>query len=576
MNIRSKIVAFLIACALPAAAQQHTYKVFGAQIRPSQYMAAVGDSAGQAVYEIEERNQVPFAQLCVSQKKAQDVFKQQPVTIPYFNIREALPIPSAYTPTEQGEKVGLDWGVYTHLHSAGMEVLPNGDVLAVYFSTPAGKAEADTATTFVQCRRRYGCDEWDMPELLFTTRGGNDQSALLFADKDTLWFFGGGRDMTDYVPFRIMKSTDNGASWTFMVPQLDKPLTRYTAQPISNAFRNKDGWLFVAIDGKGAESLLMCSKDGGVHWHDMGGRTSSRHSTIVPLDENGTLLAAGGKNNSLNGWNPQNISHDWGATWEAAMPSPFPPLGTAQRPSMIRLQSGALCIVGDSYMHKKKIAPPKGWKYGNECYVALSRDNGKTWHIRTIPYTLPQHHRVQYPSLGYVTMRQGHDGLIHVLTTTNYPGLEIEFNEAWIESDDTQLHDMTTSGYYVKEGAYSEQYADGKPLYSVTYKNGRRVGTETLWRENGSKRWEWTRENDRGQWAHYRENGMFRIISRWNLRPEPRDLIGIRFNGAVADGYLWEYDRAGMQVESIRFADGVMDGTSKQGINSAVITNEGK
>lgn len=568
----------LYICALLSAvvASAQRYEIYGAGISAGSCMSAVGDSAGRAVYVITPREQIPFAQLCVSQQKAQDVFRQQPVTTPYFNIREALPIPSCYTPTEQGEKVGLDRGVYTHLHSAGMEVLPNGDVLAVYFSTPEGKAEADTATTFVQCRRRYGCDEWDMPELLFDTRGGNDQSALLFADNDTLWFFGGGRGMTDYVPFRIMKSTDNGATWTFMVPQLDQPLTRYTAQPVSNAFRNKDGWLFVVIDGEGAESLLMCSKDGGIHWHDMGGRTSSRHSAIVPLDDSGTLLAAGGKNNSINGWNPQNISHDWGATWEPATPSPFPPLGTAQRPSMIRLQSGALCLVGDSYMHKKKIAPPKGWKHGNECYVALSRDNGVTWHIRTIPYTLPQHHRVQYPSLGYVTVRQGTDGLIHVLTTTNYPGLEIEFNEAWIESYDVQLHDFATSGYYVREGTFTEQYADGKPLHTVTYKAGRRVGIETLWRENGTKRWEWTRENDRGQWAHYRENGMFRIISRWNLRPEPRDLVGIRLNGAVADGYLWEYDRSGMQVEAIRFVDGVMDGTSKQGINSAVITGDGK
>ena len=94
-----------------------------------------------------------------------------------------------------------------------------------------------------------------MPELLFNTVGGNDQSALLFTDNDTVWFFGGGRDMTDYVPFRICKSTDNGATWTFSVPQMDKKLERYTAQPISNAFRNKAGELFVAIDGNGSECV---------------------------------------------------------------------------------------------------------------------------------------------------------------------------------------------------------------------------------------------------------------------------------------------------------------------------------
>ena len=147
-------------------------------------------------------------------------------------------------------------------------------------------------------------------------------------------------------------------------------------------------------------------------------------------------MSIGGKNNGVNGWNAQNISHDWGATWESPTQSPFPPLGTAQRPCIIRLHSGALLAVGDSYMHKKKIAPPAGWKYGNGCYVALSRDNGKTWKIRILPVTLPQHHRVTYPSLGYVTLRQGHDGMIHILTTTNYPGIHIEFNEAWLSAEE--------------------------------------------------------------------------------------------------------------------------------------------
>lgn len=581
---------FLIAISLFAAAwvsaqnvsfPQRTYDIIGAGITAGKHMTATGDSAGQATYVIKERGKVPFTQQCVRQTKPQAVTDSRTLATPYFNVRMALPIPASYTPTEQGRTVGLDWGVYTHMHSAGMEVLPNGDVLAVYFSTPMGKAEADTATTFVQCRRRYGSDEWDMPELLFTTCGGNDQSALLFTDNDTLWFFGGGRDMTDYVPFRIMKSTDNGATWTFSVPILDKPLTRYTAQPISNAFRNNRGELFVALDGEGGESLLLRSKDGGVHWQDMGGRTGSRHSTIVMLDDEGTLLSLGGKNTNVNGWNAQNISHDWGATWETPAASPFPPLGTAQRPCVIRLQSGALCMVGDSYMHKKKIAPPKGWKHGNECYVALSLDNGKTWKIRTIPVTLPQHHRLDHPSLGYCTLRQGKDGLIHILTTTNYPGLEIEFNEAWLTSDvplegadmDPQRYitPLAKSGYYCLNGTFTDKFPDGKVRHVVTYKDGRRVGVETLYRPDGTKEWEWTRENDRGRWSIFKANGKYDRISRWNLRPEPRDFPGIRLNGAVADGDTWEYDNVGMQIESYRFHDGVLDGTQKQGMNSAII-----
>lgn len=585
------IIILSVALGGACAAQNNgVYKVFGANIKAGTHMAAVGDSAGRAVFEIEPRRTVPYTQQCVKQQKPAFTPSAKAKSTPYYNVRMALPVPACYTPSEQGEKVGIDWGVYTHMHSAGMEVLPNGDILAVYFSTPIGKAEADTCTTFVQCRRRYGSDEWDMPELLFKTRGANDQSALLLTDKDTVWLFAGGRGMTDYVPFRILKSTDNGATWTFSVPQMDKRLERFTAQPISNAFRNKKGELFVAIDGKGAESLLLRSQDGGIHWHDMGGRTNTRHSTIVPLDDNGTLISAGGKNNILDGWNVQNISTDWGATWGPATKAFFPPAGTAQRPCMIRLQSGALCLVGDSYMHKKKIAPHKDWQYGNECFVAISTDNGKTWKIKNLPVTLPQHHRVAHPSLGYCTLRHGQDGLIHILTTTNYPGLEIEFNEAWI-ADATPttmgaansiygkqqaLTPLSKSGYYTLNGTFTETFPNGQTQHTVTYKDGRRTGVETLYREDGTKVWEWVRNDDEtARWSHYRENGMVRLISRWKTKPEPRDLHGVHLNGFIADMYTWEYDKVGMQVESYRFNDGILDGTLKQGINSAIL-NEGK
>lgn len=278
-------VAGAVAASAQSAFPQHKYTVVGANITAGANMAAVGDADGQAVFEIAKRDIVPFTQQCVNQGKPAPVTNAG--NTPYYNVRMALPVPSCYTPTEQGEKVGLDWGVYTHLHSAGMEVLPNGDILAVYFSTPTGKAEADTCTTFVQCRRRYGCDEWDMPELLFTTYGGNDQSALLLTDKDTLWFFGGGRGMTDYVPFRIMKSTDNGATWTFSVPQMDKKLEQYTAQPVSNAFKNKKGELFVVLDGKGAQSFLLSSQDGGVTWQTW----EDAQTAVIPLLLCWTIMA---------------------------------------------------------------------------------------------------------------------------------------------------------------------------------------------------------------------------------------------------------------------------------------------
>ena len=595
---KTSTVILLAAAHLVAMAQgvpQRTYDVVAAGMTAGTYMAARPSTDGQALFSLVPRKVTPFAQQAVSQTRAEGSV----TAAPYFNVRMALPIPSCYTPTEQGVKAGLDWGVYAHLHSGALEVCPNGDLLAVYFSTPIGKAEADTATTFVQARRRYGSDEWDMPELFFATRGGNDQSALLFADNDTLWFFGGGRDMTDCVPFRICRSTDNGATWTFYVPQIDKPMQRYTAQPVSNAFRNGKGEMFVILDGQGAESFVMRSRDGGVTWHDMGGRTSSRHSTIVPLDDKGTLLSAGGKNNAIDGWNPLNVSHDWGATWSEGTKGFIPPTGTAQRPCMIRLKSGALCLVSDSYMHKKKIAPPAGWDMGNDCFAAISHDNGKTWVKRRIPVALPQHHRVQHPSLGYVTLRQGNDGMIHVLTTTNYPGLEIEFNEQWVMQGDTPVTDVThdtpdcldtaaekrnaalspfsENGAYVADGTKTTLYPDGKKMHEVTYRNGRRTGTETFWRNDGTMEWQWHRDlkTERGVWTQYWENGKKRVESNWLLRTAPRDLPGTPLNGCIADGPARHYDRSGALTATYIFHNGVLEGT--EGLEKgAGIKNEGK
>lgn len=589
------------AIGINAVAQELQVEAF--KFNEGKVMQAPNNDGGVLKYTISSRQYAPFSQSSVKQNREPATYGIK--DIPYYNVRFALPVPAAYTPTEQGMMVGLDKGVYTHLHSAGMDVLPNGDVLAVYFSTPMGKAEADTCTTFVQARRRCGSLEWDMPELFFDTYNGNDQSALLWRDGDKVWFFGGGRDMSDWVPFRYCTTTDNGMTWTYNVPKLSEAATEFTAQPISNAFRDKNGNIYMAMDGKGSTSFLWKSSDEGHSWTQMKGRTGARHSTIVPLDDNGTLLSIGGKNTILEGWTPQNISHDWGETWEASTPSPFPPLGTAQRPCMIRLQSGKLLLVTDSYMHKKKIAPPAEWKNGNDCVVAISADNGKTWKIKSLPLTLPQHHRIEHPSLGYVTLRQAENGMIHVLTTTNYPGLEIEFNEAWVESESNQPTDLTTlttkcqkrtfvetypdgkrklkwsakiydDGRYLLDGKEVCYFSNGKKEHEVTYIEGRKSGKETFYYKNGGVRWTWERDLKKGigVWTQYYENGKKRVESRWDLNPSPRDLPHQSFIGYVAEGPAKHYDKQGRLIATYNFHEGVaIDNTTSA---SGGILNEGQ
>lgn len=548
------------------------------------HMEAKADSGGIIRFVIDERGTTPFVQSCVHQTTTMAQLSPDP-SRPFFTVRQALPIPAAYTPTEQGRIVGLDEGVYHHAHSPGFEILPNGDALAIYFSTPKGKAENDTACTFIQARLRFGAEEWDLPELFMNTIGANDQSAMLWQDGKRLWFFGGGRDISSYIPFRMATSQDNGVTWTFSVPQIDTPMQRVTAQPISNAFRDPQGNIYMAMDGKDAESLLWRSSDNGVSWHDMGGRTNTRHSTIVPLDNQGTLLAAGGKNADIDGWNPQNISHDWGATWEAPTRSPFPPLGSAQRPSMIRLASGTLLLVGDSYMHKKKIAPPDGWQQGNDCYVAWSHDNSLTWHFKRLPVALPHQARPVHPSLGYTTVRQAPNGVIHILTSANFPGLHYEFNEAWLYADDGDITwtgkaskrktyeerypngqlkarwtAHTIDGRYLLDGKMTEYAPDGTKLHEVTYRDGYKTGRERFWNPDGTLRWQWQRnlKTHRGIWTQYWPNGRERLVSEWNLKSVPRDLQRI-FTGCVADGQTIHFDINGNTTDVYHFKDGKLE-----------------
>ena len=529
---------------------------------------------------------LPFNQSAVKQSTESARLGPDPRT-PYFTVRFALPIPPENATNNVAVLTGMDPQVFTHNHSPGFEILPNGDALAIYFSTPPGKAEADPATSFVQARLRYGAEDWDLPELFFKTENYNDQSGLLWNDKGKIWFLGGGRGLSDWVPFKIATSTDNGTTWTLSLPQLDKPAESFTAQPITSMFRAADRSIYFAMDGVEAASFLWRSTDEGVHWHDMGGRTGGRHSVIVPLAGNGNLLSIGGKNASVNGWSPQNISTNWGTSWSSNTASPFPPLGTAQRPSLIRLASGNLLYVGESYLHKADRPAPADWKFGDNCFVALSTNNGAAWHIKPLPVQLPGYQRTNHPTLGYVTARQAPNGVIHVLTTVTQPCLHYEMNEAWVLSDAGDIAPETgggkiqkfsekfpngklrstwsaricPSGRYLLDGKETDFYESGAKQHEVTYANGRKTGDETFWSPDGNKIWSWSHdlENNRAVWTQFWPNGKTKSESAWNTKPTARDLKR-SFFGLVADGPAYQLDENGAQTHASLFTNGVFSG----------------
>jgi hypothetical protein len=392
--------------------------------------------------------------------------------------------------------------------------------------------------------------------------------------------------MSDQLPFKMAVSTNNGATWTMSLPLLDAPAKDFTAQPITSAFRSGDAIYFAMDAGKDA-SFLWRGTDNGIHWHDMGGRTGARHSTILPLDNKGHLLSIGGKNTNIDGWSPMNTSSDWGATWSASKKSPFPALAGNQRPCLIRLANGHLCFVSDSYQRKKD-ASPDGWKFGEGCIVAISTDNGEIWQFKRLPVELPHESDRKFGTLGYATVRQAPNGVIHVLATMTHPCLHYEFNEAWVLSKQGDIAAesrggtirkyretypdgrvratwsawICPNGRYLLAGAETTYYENGNKEHEVTYKNGRTVGSETFWTTDGIQVWSWTHqpENNTSTWVHYWNNGRKRIESNWNTQPSARDFKR-SFCGLLANGPAYHWHQDGSPASASNFTNGSFAGT---------------
>jgi hypothetical protein len=426
--------------------------------------------------------------------------------------------------------------------------------------------------------------EWDLPELFFKTEGLNDQAALLWNDGGTIRFFGGGRGFSDWVPFTTAASTDNGATWALSLPQLNQPATDYTPQPIGSAFHSPDGSLYFAMDGTGPQSFLWQSTDQGVHWSELAGRTGGRHSVIAPLDDLGDLLSIGGKNANVNGWSPENLSTNWGASWNKSVASPFPPLGNAQHPSLIRLANGDLFFVSDAWQQREDQSPPAAWSYGDGCFVAISTNHGDSWHIKPLPVQLPNHIYRKYGTLGYVTAQQAPNGVIHLLTTATQPCLHYEMNEAWIFSDAGDIAPETTGGTvrkfsenypdgqvrsrwsaricphgrYLLDGRETDYYDNGRKQHEVTYAGGRKTGRETFWSPDGHTLWTWSHDlkHNTAVWIQYWPNGRKKSESSWNTEPKAQDLAR-SFFGLVADGPAYEWAEDGTLKRTGLFVDGV-------------------
>ncbi len=501
---------------------------------------------------------------------------------PWFQQRPMLPIPPGNASTLEIEAAGFGGGIHDHNHSPGLAVLPNGDLLAIFFSSSSGGSEYAPSTSFVATRLRFGSNQWDPPNLFYDFADVNDQSALLWTEGRKVNFFGGGIGMVG-VPFRWTWSTDNGATWSpIKLPTLIGTVGGYSPQPITSAFRGPDGTVYVATDASGGESVLWASHDNGKTWQDTLGRTGGRHTAFVLLKD-GSILGMGGKNTNINGYMPESISHDGGRTWSIRQ-TPFPALGSNQRPTIIRLADGKLFFASD-FQDRKDRAPAAVKQRG--AFVALSADEGRTWKIKRLATALPHEAHVVAPrgkwhekdyggdaSLGYTVAAQGPNGIIYLITSMNHPAQEFEMNEAWIMSNDrgptsaptgsgkvirnkenypngklkaTWTGKIEPDGRYELNGPETWYYANGARAYQVDYRDGYKIGMETYWSPQGRKIWQWDHHaNSESVWTHYWPNGQMKQQSEWR-----KD---------VANGPATLWNKSGQVTGQYEFKNGIISG----------------
>lgn len=471
---------------------------------------------------------------------------------PWFHVRPILSVPPDNALPESIRGAGLDPGILGHIHAPGAVVCPNGDVLYIAFASPTPETEYLPNTLLIATRLRFGTDEWELPEIFYDFADVNDQTALLWNDNGILQLFSGGVGLAG-VPFRWQSSNDSGASWSkISFPLLDGPVGGFSPQPITSAFRTADGTMYVSSDAVGGHSLLWASRDKGKTWYDTGGRTAGRHSAFVVLKDE-SILAIGGKDTDIEGYMPAVISHDGGKSWGTPFKTPFPALSSNQRPTLIRLADGNLFFASDWQNHKGK-QPAGITEHG--VLVALSRDDGKTWHIKGLPHALPHEaglyrnranwsdYQNDYGTIGYAVATQGPNGLIHLISTMTQPSLEFEMNEAWIMSDGEQQASIphacnshvvshgsqsypdgklqaawmghSACGRYLLDGTEIWYFENGKKEYEVNYSDGKKIGEEIFWAMDGHAIWEWQRAADgAATWIQYWPSGNRKHESHW-------------------------------------------------------------
>jgi formylglycine-generating enzyme required for sulfatase activity len=353
-----------------------------------------------------------------------------------------------------------------HNHCPAISVCPNGDLLAIWYSTPHEDArELGLAAS----RLRLGANEWEPAEPFWNAPGRNDHGEALWWDGDqTLYHFNGlGAAGTWGSLALIMRtSVDNGATWSSA--RIIDQNHGLRNMPISNVIRTSNGKMFLTCDaatGGSGGTAVHVSVDEARTWSDPGrgkpapafrsGETGSYiagiHAGLVELGDHS--LCALGRGNNIDGQMPKSISHDDGKTW-CYSASGLPAIDSGQRLALLRLNEGPLLLFsftgpvprkGENQKRGMSFVNSEGRSYeGYGLFAALSYDDGNTWpHRKLVTTGGPpkvwdggawtgkfEMDATHAEPAGYLDATQSPDGTIHLISSKLY----YQFNLAWLRS----------------------------------------------------------------------------------------------------------------------------------------------
>ena len=325
-------------------------------------------------------------------------------------------------------------------HSPSITECPNGDLLAVWFSTIG---ETDLTTSNAGSRLRFGAKEWEPASPFWDPQDVNDHAPKIWWDGDkTIFHIVEARQHGDIL---IRRSTDNGATWS------KAEVMRAHGESSSHPIRTKEGIIAIPFDSSG----LSISRDNGKTWTETGRhRRGSEdlmpggkgpfmagiHQPIVELAD-GRLMAFGRLSPEEPAQKrfdlkmPVSYSSDLGATWQWDI-SQFPVVSNTQRPAMIRLKEGPIVLCSFTDQARTPFKERKGLTFkstggdyaGIGLYAAVSYDEGKTWPDRRL--IVPPDGKATADISGYLAITQTRDGRIQLITSRNH----YAFNLAWIKA----------------------------------------------------------------------------------------------------------------------------------------------